>query len=157
MPVRIDSSRFGALQIDESEVIEFPLGLAGLSGSRYALVSGRGAATEHGGVFRWLHSLEDPALALPVVDPRRFFPAFVLEIAPEDGVRTGLRDLAAARLYVTVRASPDPAAITVNLRAPLVILANAGYQVINTAPGAELRTPLFDPPAAPARPRSDAA
>ena len=81
----------------------------------------------------WLHSLEDPALALPLADPRRFFGGFALEPAPPEG----------AAVYVTVRASERIEDFTANLRAPLVIVDGIGQQVINEAPGAELRAPLF--------------
>jgi flagellar assembly factor FliW len=140
----IESSRFGTLQVLASEAIEFPLGLIGLTGSRYALIE-RNA----GSGFLWLHSLEDPKLALPVVDPRSFFPAFELALGEEDSERIGAPDPTSAQVYVTVRAAPDPAETVVNLRAPLVIHAGRGHQVLNAAPGAELRTPLF-----PNRPRA---
>jgi flagellar assembly factor FliW len=134
----IESSRFGTLRVPASEAIEFPLGLIGLAGSRYALIE-RNA----GSGFLWLHSLEDAKLALPVVDPRAFFPAFELALGEEDIERIGAPQPSGAQVYVTVRAAPDPAETVVNLRAPLVIHAGRGHQVLNSAPGAELRTPLF--------------
>jgi flagellar assembly factor FliW len=134
----IDSSRFGSVQVPAEEVIEFPLGLIGLGGSRYTLLD-----RNPGSGFLWLHSLEDPALALPVVDPRHFFPAFELELNEEECERIGVEDPSAAQLYVTVRAAPDPAEVVVNLRAPLVVAEGVGHQVLNTAPGAELQAPLF--------------
>jgi flagellar assembly factor FliW len=133
-----ESSRFGALEIPAEEVIEFPLGLIGLGGLRYALLD-----RNPGTGFLWLHSLEDPHLALPVVDPRRFFRPFALQLTAEDRERVGAPDPASAQVYVTVRTAPDPADIMVNLRAPLVIWELCGHQVLNTAPGAELRVPLF--------------
>lgn len=145
-PVTLHSSRFGSLQIAPEEVIEFPRGLIGLGGVRYALLD-----RNSGSGFHWLHSLEDPDLALPVVDPRQFFHSFVLTLGEEDSGRVGAADLARAALYVTVRAAPDPADIVVNLRAPLVVWQGRGHQVLNIAPGAELQAPLFapaDPPGA---------
>ncbi len=143
----IDSSRFGSVQVAAEEVIEFPLGLIGLGGSRYTLLD-----RNPGSGFLWLHSLEDPSLALPVVDPRRFFPAFELELTEEERERIGVDDPASVQLYVTVRAAPDPADVVVNLRAPLVVAEGVGHQALNTAPGAELQAPLFaraaDSPAA---------
>ncbi len=141
MPLTIDSSRFGALEIPAADAIEFPLGLIGLGGLHYALID-----RNPGSGFQWLHSLEDPGLALPVVDPREFFAAFALVLSDEDRERIGASDLSAAEMYVTVRTAPDPADTLVNLRAPLVVWEGRGHQVLNTAPGAELRVPLFGGP-----------
>jgi flagellar assembly factor FliW len=138
MPLTIDSSRFGALEIPNADAIEFPLGLIGLGGLRYALLD-----RNPGSGFRWLHSLEDPGLALPVVDPREFFAGFALVLSAEDRERIGASDLSAAQVYVTVRTAPNPTDTLVNLRAPLVVWEGRGHQVLNTAPGAELRVPLF--------------
>jgi flagellar assembly factor FliW len=146
MTTTIESSRFGTLQVSEDDVIEFPLGLIGLGGLRYTLLE-----RNPGSGFHWLHSLEDPHLALPVVDPRIFFRPFPLQLADDDRERIGVEDPArTAELYVTVRAAPDPADIVVNLRAPLVVWERRGHQVLNTAPGAPLRAPLFAPPDPPA-------
>ena len=136
----IESSRFGPLQIDPEDVIEFPYGLIGLGGRHYTLLD-RNA----GSGFLWLHSLEDPSLALPVVDPRRFFHPFPLALSDEDRERVGAPDLEAAGLYVTVRAAPDPADILVNLRAPIVIWEQRGHQILNNAAGVEFEARLFAP------------
>jgi flagellar assembly factor FliW len=138
MSVTLQSIRFGTIEVPEEQVIEFPFGLIGLGGCGYALID-----RNPGTGFLWLHSTEDPALALPVVSPCRFFADFSLQIAEEDRERTGIDDPAAAQIYVTVRATPDPLDVTANLRAPLVIVEGRGYQVINTAEDSPLRAPLF--------------
>ena len=138
MPTTFESVRFGTIEIQDAEVLEFPFGLVGLGGLRYALVD-----RNPGTGFLWLHSVEDPALALPVVSPFQFFSDFVLDIAPEDRERTGIDSAARESIYVTVRASPDPLDVTANLRAPLVIERGRGYQVINAHEHAPLQAPLF--------------
>lgn len=138
MSVTFQSIRFGTVQIQPQDVIEFPFGLIGLGGLRYALID-----RNPGTGFLWLHAVDDPALALPVVSPYQFFPDFRLDIAAEDSERTGIRDVTRATLFVTVRATPDPLDITANLRAPLVICDGLGYQVINTNEDAPLQAPLF--------------
>lgn len=154
MAVTFESIRFGTVEIAEQDAIEFPFGLIGLGGMRYALID-----RNPGTGFLWLHSLEDPALALPVVSPHQFFAGFALQMAEEDRERTGIDDVTQAKLYVTVRATPNPLDITANLRAPLVIHDGRGYQVINTDPNALLQAPLFTLPAQPtvepSRPSSD--
>ncbi len=136
--ITIESSRFGALQVAPEAVIEFPHGLIGLEGSRYTLLDRNPSS----GVL-WLHSLDRGDLALPVLDPRPFFPSFELALSEEDRERVGAPDPAAAQVYVTLRAAPDPADVVVNLRAPLVVHECRGHQVLNGAPGAELQAPLF--------------
>jgi flagellar assembly factor FliW len=157
MTLTVESSRFGTVQISEHDAIEFPLGLIGLEGSRYALLD-----RNPGTGFRWLQSLADPGLALPVVDPRLFFADFEPQLSPEERERIALPADAAAALYVTVRAAADPTDIVVNLRAPLLVWAGCGYQVLNLAPGAQLQAPLFAavdarPGGAPRSPAVDAA
>jgi flagellar assembly factor FliW len=141
MSVTFQSIRFGSIDVPEEDVIEFPLGLVGLGGLRYALID-----RNPGTGFLWLHSVEDDALALPVVKPQQFFATFALDIAPEDRERTGIEEATEGEIYVTVRATPDPLDITANLRAPLVIRHGRGYQVINVNDDAPLQAPLFELP-----------
>ena len=77
----IDSPRFGVLEIPSEDVIEFPTGLIGLGGSRYALV-----ANDADSAFCWLHSIDDPSLALPVANPWHFFSDYAVDLSDEEPV-----------------------------------------------------------------------
>jgi flagellar assembly factor FliW len=136
--LKIESSRFGQVEIDPASVLEFPEGLIGLSGSRYALI-----AADPNAPFVWLQSLEDPSLALPVTNPHRFFGDFAVEVIDEDAERLGLDAAATMDVYVTVRAASTIEQFTANLKAPILVSAGRAWQVINQAPGCELRVPLF--------------
>jgi flagellar assembly factor FliW len=134
----IESSRFGQLEVDPTSVLEFPEGLIGLAGSRYAMI-----ADDPDAPFLWLQSLDDPSLALPVTNPHRFFADFAVEVIDEDVERLGLEGSSAMDVYVTVRAAQAPEDFTANLKAPILVRAGQAWQVINQAPGCELRVPLF--------------
>jgi flagellar assembly factor FliW len=134
----IESSRFGHLEIDSKSVLEFPEGLIGLGGSRYAMIGDDPDAP-----FVWLQSLDDPSLALPVTNPHRFFADFAVEVVDEDAERLGLDTTSAMDVYVTVRAAPVLEEFTANLKAPILVRNGQAWQVINQAPGCELRVPLF--------------
>jgi flagellar assembly factor FliW len=112
MAMVMQSVRFGTVELADEALVEFPLGLIGLPGSGYAFLD---LHPESG--IRWLHSTEDPALALPVIDPRVALPGFELAVGVEERERIGTQDLDRTEVYVTVRASPDPAQSTVNARA----------------------------------------
>ena len=139
MPVSIDSTRFGQIEIQDEAVIEFPNGLIGLTGKRYALV-----AREENGAFQWLHSLDDPSLAIPVTNPFVFFQSYEVEISSAEADRIGITEPEQADVYVTVRAGEQLEDFRANLRAPILITAGRGYQVINEANDAPVRAPLFD-------------
>lgn len=138
MPTTIDSTRFGAIDIADEAVIEFPTGLIGLGGSRYALV-----ARDEETAFVWLHSIDDPALALPVTNPWRFFENYEVELSDSEAERIGVTDPSQCDVYVTVRAGESLADFTANLRAPILVSAGRGHQVINEASEAPVRAPLF--------------
>jgi flagellar assembly factor FliW len=134
----IESTRFGHVEIDPETVIEFPDGLIGLGGSRYALLTG-----DPGSSIVWLHCIDDPTLSLPVTDPHRFFSDYQVELTDEDGERLGLDDSTSVDVYVTVVAASELSAFTANQKAPILIWNGRGHQIINQAPGCDLRAPLF--------------
>ena len=78
-----------------------------------------------------------------MTDPTRFFPAFSVELADEDAERLGVDDMTAVAIYVTVRAAERLEEFTANLKAPILVFSGQGHQVINQAPGCQLRAPLF--------------
>jgi len=134
----VNSSRFGALEVADEDVLEFPLGLIGLPGSRYALI-----ANDEDGSIVWLHSLEEGALALPVARPERFFSSYKVVLAEGDRRRIGIDSADEADLWVTVRAGAELADFAANLRAPILVVGGQGFQVINEAADAPVRAPLF--------------
>jgi flagellar assembly factor FliW len=141
MTQTLKSTRFGDVELEDEAVVEFPSGLIGLRGHRYALLP-------HGadGVFVWLHSMEDPDLALPVTRPWGFFPDYEVELSDSEAERIGVSDPAQAEVYVTVRAAEEAENFSANLRAPIIIAGGRGYQVINEADDAPVRAPLFPQP-----------
>lgn len=138
MAVTLHSTRFGTIEIPAEAVLEFPAGLIGLGGTRYALL-----ARSEEAAFVWLHSLEDAALAIPLTNPWRFFSTYEVELADEDAERIGIAETDDTSVYVTVRAAEALEDFSANLRAPILIAHGKGHQVINQAPDAPVRAPLF--------------
>ena len=138
MPITLNSARFGTVEIPEEGVIDFPMGLIGIDSHRFALL-GQG----EGSAFVWLHSLDDPTFALPVMSPWPVFVDYAVEISDGEAERIGITDDDDTAVYVTVRASDDPSDCSVNLRAPILICGSRGFQVINESSAAPVRAPLF--------------
>ena len=136
----VESSRFGTIEIAADAVIEFPAGLIGLGGGRYALVS-----ADAGGAFHWLHSIDDPSLALPVTKPWPFFSDYEVKLSDDDAATLQLESPEQAEIFCVVRAADQLGDFTINLRGPIVIHGESrlGRQVINEVGGYGVREPLF--------------
>jgi len=134
--VTVESSRFGSFEIEAGAVIEFPAGLIGLGGRRWAVIT-----KDDNGPFSWLHSLDDPTLALPVTNPWEFFTEYEVLLSDTDSER--FEQAGDVAVWVTVRAGAELTDFSANLRAPILISNGQGFQVINEAPNAEVRALLF--------------
>jgi flagellar assembly factor FliW len=139
MPINIESTRFGAIEVPDDAVLDFPNGLIGLGGTRYTLI-----AREESAPFLWLHSLDDPSLAIPVTNPWFFFSSYEVEVSDSEAERIGVSDPAQADVYVTVRAGEAIEDFRANLRAPILVSGGRGHQVINEATGTSVRAPMFE-------------
>ena len=138
MAVTLHSTRFGTLEVPAEALIEFPCGLIGLPGTRYALL-----ARSEDAAFLWLHSIDDATLAIPVTNPFRFFDTYEVELDDDEADRIGISVSDAPSVYVTVRAADTLEGFSANLRAPLLVSDGRGHQVINQAPDSPVRAPLF--------------
>jgi flagellar assembly factor FliW len=135
--LKVQSTRFGSFEVPDEAVIEFPNGILGLSGRKWTLV-----ARDPDSDFLWLHSLEDPSLALPVTNPWLFFPDYAVEIDEGDAKRIGITKPEDADVYVTVRAAESLEDFRANLRAPILVHAGQAHQIINQIPE-PVQAPMF--------------
>ena len=117
--MRISTTRFGDISIDESRVIQMKGGMLGFEHlKRYVLL-----IQDEKIPFWWFQSIEDGSVAFVVINSLAVKPDYepvvsddevkLLEIAsPEDAV-----------LFSVVTIRSDPFKVTVNLRAPIVVNA----------------------------------
>jgi flagellar assembly factor FliW len=134
----VNSSRFGELEVPGEAMIDFPDGMIGVGGRRFAPLT-----REENGAFKWLQETELGDLALPVTDPFAFFPDYEVVLSDAEAERIGITDPAAADVLVVVRADEDPGQVSANLLAPILVSAGVGHQVLNEATWAPLREPLL--------------
>ena len=138
MAETVNSTRFGELEVPAEALVDFPDGMIGVGGRRFALLE-----REESGAFKWLQEVGQPDLALPVTDPFAFFPDYEVVLSDEEAARIGVTDPGQAQVLVVVRADEDPGQISANLLAPILVAAGVGHQVMNEASWAPLREPLL--------------
>lgn len=151
--MKVDTTRFGQLDVADDEVIVFPEGLIGFEAcTRYAIVDRR----EDRPVW-WLQSLEMPGVAFILTDPASVVPQYRPTIPRADLDELGLGSVDEAALHVMLVVPEDPNEITVNLLGPLVVNPHrrVGKQVILHTSGYSPAHRLVQPAPAGA-PRGDA-
>lgn len=116
--MKCTSTRFGSFDVRDESIVTFPSGLLGFpEQQRYVILDHDTEAP-----FKWLQSVEEPALAFVILDPTMFQPGYHVDV-PADAlaeIRAGEKEDLALVAFLTIP-SDDPGRITANLRGPLVI------------------------------------
>lgn len=117
--MKYTSSRFGTFDVADESVLTLPSGMLGFPESRRYVILDHDTAAP----FKWLQSLDEPALAFVIIDPDLFLPYdYRIEVSGDAMAEVqgnGEDDLATA-VILTIP-SDDPGRITANLRGPLLM------------------------------------
>lgn len=113
--MEITTSRFGGLEIQAEDVIRFPAGLLGFESCREWVL----LADVENDALAWLQSVDRPEVAVAVVSPRRFLPAYQVRVARRELTALELDDSQRAKVLAILGKTDHT--ITLNLRAPVVI------------------------------------
>jgi len=119
--VEIMTRKFGKIKIDETKTITMPGGLAGFPGfEKFVLLEDEKIAP-----FSWFQSIEEPDLALVIMNPLLFKPDYRVAGLADFIVSCGWKDTSLSDLltYVVVNISEEEGEqkITANLMGPLII------------------------------------
>lgn len=113
--MRIETDRFGSLEVDERELFLFPQGLIGLETLRqWALLPDPENAS-----VAWLQSASRGDRSLAVISPRVFVPDYRIHISSRSIQALQVRS--DHRTYVLTTIAGSVGRVTTNLRAPIII------------------------------------
>lgn len=134
--MQINTTRFGAVEIQPTDVLDFPLGLIGLEPWTKWVVLADG---ENPGLG-WLQSTERADLALAVVSPRRFVPDYKVRLSARDLVPLEAPQGVTPQVIVAMsshggqqgQGAHGPGALSLNLKAPILVCLETrrGRQVV---------------------------
>ena len=113
--MHIRTTRFGLLDIESGDVLNFSAGPLGLEDCRQWVL----LADAQNDALGWLQCLARPDVALAVVSPRRFVPDYQFRVYRSDLAPLGFERVQDAQVLVIV--SRNDRGITLNLKAPIVI------------------------------------
>ena len=117
--MKVETSRFGTLDISEKEIVRFPEGLYGFEKETEFTLLPFNPNVES--PMEWMQSLKSTHLAFVITNPYLYLPDYKLKLSEEDKKRVELEDddLHLTRVIVTI--PENYYEMTANLIAPLVI------------------------------------
>lgn len=142
--MKITTKVFGEITIDDDRIIVFPKGIIGFPDlKQFALVHDSEKGTDS---IHWLQSLQEPAFAMPVLDPLMVYPDYNPEVDDELLKHLGTLVPEEMLVLVTVTVPKDVKQMSVNLKGPIVINAaeKKATQVIVEGDDYQVKFPIYD-------------
>ncbi len=144
--MKIQTTRFGEVEVEDTRVIRFPKGLLGFPKFKdYVLIeSGDQRRPNEESNFWWLQSADLPELAFVVTDPTLFVSTYKVPIHPEQMLSLGLTSIDDAQVFVIVNKRGN--VLTGNLQGPLVVNVGSrcGEQLVLSDRRFTTRVPLIE-------------
>lgn len=138
--MKINSSRFGEIEVDDQRVMTFPKGLLGFPDDQHFVLIEAGQDS----YFWWLQSVHKPDLAFIVTDPTLFIPTYKVPVKAEQISQLELTSVDDAQVLVIVNKRGDT--LTGNLQGPLVVNVKncIGEQLVLSDRRFTTRVPLVE-------------
>ncbi|MDX9714403.1 MAG: flagellar assembly protein FliW [Dissulfurispiraceae bacterium] len=111
--MKIETSRFGELDISEDKILEFLTGIPGFSNLKKFTV------LEYKDPVSWLQSMENPELAFIISNPFNLFSNYSIKLGDDVLKFLDIQDDSEVLIFVLLSVSDN--ILTANLRAPLII------------------------------------
>lgn len=139
--MKIQTTRFGEIEISKNDIIEFQDGLLGFSElKQFVLLD-----DPDDDIFAWLQSCENASVAFPVLEPELFSPTYTVNLGKRDLEALDLDNMERVRVYTIITIPEDPTQMTANLKAPIVINipARKAAQCVLQDNDLPIREPIF--------------
>lgn len=109
-------TKIGTLQIEEEDIIQFPVGLLGFSDlHRYIIVK------KENSLFSFLQSVDEPDLTFVIIMPELVVGDYSVKLNSDEIDLLQIKSPEDGGIYAIVTVPEDVASMTVNLQAPIVI------------------------------------
>lgn len=128
--IKLNTSRFGILEVKEEKIINFPSGLVGLPNlNRFILVDHKDTP------LKWLQAVDDPDMAFIVVSPSLITADYSLDLDKSVKQYIQLENEDDLAVLVTMRVNGDD--VIANFQGPIVVNSRSmkGVQIVLDRPG----------------------
>ena len=115
--MKITTTRFGELEVDKKDIIEFTEGLLGFENLKKFFIVDPGDQT----LILWLQSTDDAGTAFPIIEPKIFQPNYMVKLLPVELNSLALENLQNASVYTVLTIPQNVTEMSANLKAPIII------------------------------------
>ncbi len=140
-PMLVNTTRFGSIEISKEDILTFSEGLLGFNDlERFVLLD-----DPNDEIFAWLQSCDEPSIAFPVLEPELFEDNFSLKLTRSDLQILQAQEEKQLRSFCIITIPEDPARMTANLKAPVVVNIDKriARQCVLQDNKLEIREPIF--------------
>lgn len=141
--MKIQTKLFGEIEVDEEKMITFVNGIIGFPHMKDFLLIHE---SDSKGTIKWLQSIQEPAFAMPVIDPLIVEPEYNPEIEDELLKPLGIVGDADFLVLVTITVPHEVEKMTVNLSGPIIIGADSrkASQIIVESDKYPVKYPIYE-------------
>ena len=140
--MKLNTARFGEIEIEEDRIFNFVMPIIGFDMLHKFIILDPNKDT----LFKWLQSIEDPALAFPIISVSALNLDYTIDL-PDNIVETLDIKNVESVLVMNITSIPqdNPKGTTINLLAPLIFnLDNQNAaQVVLSGSGYDISYPMF--------------
>ena len=140
--MKLNTARFGKIEIEENRIFNFVMPIIGFDMLHKFIILDPNKDT----LFKWLQSVEDPALAFPIISVSALNLDYTIDL-PDNIVETLDIKNVESLLVMNITSIPqdNPKGTTINLLAPLIFnLDNQNAaQVVLSGSGYDISYPMF--------------
>ena len=140
--MKLNTARFGEIEIEENRIFNFVMPIIGFDMLHKFIILDPNKDT----LFKWLQSVEDPALAFPIISVSALNLDYTIDL-PDNIVETLDIKNVESLLVMNITSIPqdNPKGTTINLLAPLIFnLDNQNAaQVVLSGSGYDISYPMF--------------
>lgn len=115
--MKVKTQRFGELEVEKKDIIEFSEGLLGFDSIKKFFVVDPGDQT----LILWLQAVDSPETAFPMIEPKIFQPNYSVKLLPIELNSLSLESLQDASIYTILTIPQNVTEMSANLKAPIVI------------------------------------
>jgi len=126
--VKIKTSRFGELQVEKTDIINFQEGILGFEHLKKFFIVDPGDST----LILWLQSIEDEKVAFPMIEPKIFMPNYSISLLPMELQSLDMEGVTDAKVYSILTIPKEVTQMSANLKAPVIInpMKRIGRQIV---------------------------